>query len=428
MQANTLARLLTKARILLKADASEAGEGWSGQPDCGGSGYQHIDTVARTRQQLVEEGFEAVLVRKHSPASARPRIFDGAAEAKLIALACSRPPKGRKRWTLQLLEEAVVELNIVERASDNTIGRTPKKTCSNLTYKDNGSSHRMPMRRSIANMEDVLEVFIIGRTIQSTPVVCLDETSKQLISETRVPIKVKPGQPARHDYEYEPGNGTANLFMMFAPLEGWRHVAAVTDRHTAVDFAHILKDLSDTHFPAAKRIYCSPWRTTSTPTNQRHSTKHSPQPKPVASSSGSSGTTRRNTAVGSKNMAEAELSVLSGQCLDRRIPDTLNLIEEVAAWEDTRNRKHVRADWQSHHRRRPREAEAIVPRTMNDSGALAEDRRYRHCIPVLIGMENRRIELRVRRGCHCDGGRKQWASCCSVASNDCLGSGAQAGG
>ena len=84
------------------------------------------------------------------------------------------------------------------------------------------------------------------------PVVCVDETSKQLISETRVPIKVKPGQPARHDYEYE-RNGTANLFMMFAPLEGWRHVA-VTDRHTAVDFAHILKDLSDTHFPAAKRI------------------------------------------------------------------------------------------------------------------------------------------------------------------------------
>jgi transposase len=141
------ARLLTKARILLKADASEAGEGWS-DSQIAAALDTSIDTVARTRQQLVEEGFEAVLVRKHSPASARPRIFDGAAEAKLIALACSRPPKGRKRWTLQLLEEAVVELNIVERASDNTIGRTLKKTRSNLTCKDNGSSHRMPMRRS----------------------------------------------------------------------------------------------------------------------------------------------------------------------------------------------------------------------------------------------------------------------------------------
>jgi poly-gamma-glutamate capsule biosynthesis protein CapA/YwtB (metallophosphatase superfamily) len=120
------ARLLTKARILLKADASEAGEGWSDSRIAEALDTS-TDTVARTRQQLVEEGFEAVLVRKHSPASAKPRIFDGAAEAKLIALACSKPPKGRARWTLQLLEEAVVELNIVERASDNTIGRTLKK-------------------------------------------------------------------------------------------------------------------------------------------------------------------------------------------------------------------------------------------------------------------------------------------------------------
>ena len=78
------------------------------------------------------------LPAKHSPASARPRIFDGAAEAKLIALACSEPPKGRVRWTLELLEEAVVELKIVERASDNRIGRTLKKTRSSLTCRNNG--------------------------------------------------------------------------------------------------------------------------------------------------------------------------------------------------------------------------------------------------------------------------------------------------
>jgi hypothetical protein len=107
------------------------------QPDRHSARYQHRH-VARARQQLVEEGFEAVLVRKHSPASARTRIFDGAAEAKLIALACSEPPKGRKRWTLQLLEEQVVELKIVDRASDNTIGRTLKKTSLSLICKSNG--------------------------------------------------------------------------------------------------------------------------------------------------------------------------------------------------------------------------------------------------------------------------------------------------
>jgi hypothetical protein len=100
-------------------------------------------------------------------------------------------------------------------------------------------------------MEDVLDVYQRPHDPEA-PVVCLDESSKQLIAETRVPIAAKPGYPARHDYEYE-RNGTANLFMMFAPLEGWRHVE-VTDRHTAVDYAHILKDLSDTHFPAAKKI------------------------------------------------------------------------------------------------------------------------------------------------------------------------------
>ena len=124
------AQKLMKARILLKADAGEAGEALS-DSQIAAALDTSLATIARTRQQLVEEGFEAVLTRKHSPASARPRIFDGASEAKLIALACSEPPKGRARWTLSLLEDKVVELNIVAKASDNTIGRTLKKTSLN---------------------------------------------------------------------------------------------------------------------------------------------------------------------------------------------------------------------------------------------------------------------------------------------------------
>lgn len=123
------AQLLTKARILLKADISAAGAGWSDSRIA-----EALDTsianVERTRRQLVEEGFEAVLTRKYNANSARPRIFDGAAEAKLIALSCSKPPQGHAKWSLRLLEEKVVELHIVERASDNTIGRTLKKTLS----------------------------------------------------------------------------------------------------------------------------------------------------------------------------------------------------------------------------------------------------------------------------------------------------------
>ena len=117
------AQRLTKARILLKADAGQAGEGWSDN-QIATALVANLATIARTRRQLVEEGFDAVLTRKHSPASARPRIFDGAAEAKLIALTRSPPPEGRVRWTLSLTEDKVVELNIVPKASDNTIGRT----------------------------------------------------------------------------------------------------------------------------------------------------------------------------------------------------------------------------------------------------------------------------------------------------------------
>jgi transposase len=123
------ARKLLMARILLKAGASDNGEGWS-DSEIAAALETSTDTVARTRQRLVEEGLEAALTRKHSPNSARKRIFDGAAEARLIALACSKAPAGRARWTLELLEEKVVELKIVERASDNTIGRTLKKTFS----------------------------------------------------------------------------------------------------------------------------------------------------------------------------------------------------------------------------------------------------------------------------------------------------------
>jgi hypothetical protein len=188
-------------------------------------------------------------------------------------------------------------------------------------------------------MEDVLEVYQRPHD-PKRPLVCLDETSKQLIIETRKPIAVKPGQPAREDYEYE-RNGVANLFMMFAPLEGWRHVK-VTDRRTAVDYAHVLKDLSETHFPGADKIVLV----------QDNLNTHTPaslyEAFPAAEA-------RRlverfewhyTPKHGSwLDMAESELAVLSTQCLDRRIPDKEKLTEEVAAWEQRRNTHHTRANW-----------------------------------------------------------------------------------
>jgi len=192
----------------------------------------------------------------------------------------------------------------------------------------------------VATMGDVLEVYQRPHDPQR-PLVCLDETSKQLIIETRAPIPAKPGQPARHDYEYE-RNGVANLFMVFAPLEGWRHVK-VTDRHTAIDYAHMLRDLSDTHFPDATKIVLV----------QDNLNIHKPAslyeafpaPRPAGSSSGSNGITPPSTVVGSTwpnpNSAFSRRNVWIAASLTSQI-----LAHEVTAWQDHRNKHHAKADWQ----------------------------------------------------------------------------------
>ena len=192
----------------------------------------------------------------------------------------------------------------------------------------------------VAAMEDVLEVYQRPHD-PARPVVCLDETSKQLIAETRVPIAAKPGQPARVDYEYE-RNGTANLFMMFAPLEGWRNVK-VTDRHAAIDYAGVLKELSDTHFPGASKIVLVQDNLNTHKPASLYEAFPPAEARRLAERFEWHYTPKHGSWL---DMAECELSVLSRQCLDRRIPDKQTLTDEVAAWQDDRNKKHAKADWQ----------------------------------------------------------------------------------
>jgi hypothetical protein len=189
-------------------------------------------------------------------------------------------------------------------------------------------------------MEDVLEVYHRPHD-PDRPVVCLDETSKQLIAETRVPIPAKPGHPKRYDYEYQ-RNGTANLFMMFAPLEGWRHVE-VTDRHTAVDYAQILKDLSDKHFPNVSQIVLVQDNLNTHKPASLYEAFPAAEARRLVERFEWHYTPKHGSWL---DMAESELGVVSSQCLDRRIPDKQTLIEEVAAWEDDRNKNHTTADWQ----------------------------------------------------------------------------------
>nr|WP_294565136.1 IS630 family transposase [uncultured Rhodopila sp.] len=330
---------LLKARVLLKADISDAGDGWSDERIVEAL-ETSLSTVYRTRQLLVEDGLDAALKRKPRERPSITPIFDGEAEARLIQLACSEAPAGHARWTLRLLEQKVVELGIVPRASDNTIGRVLKKTFLKPHLKEQWVIPPAANAAFVAAMEDVLTVYTLARD-QDCPLVCLDETSKQLTRETRTPKPMRRGQPARVDYEYE-RNGTANLFMLFAPLEGWRHVE-VTDHRTAVDYAHILKDLSDRHFPSARRIRLVQDNLNTHTIAALYEAFPPAEARRIAERFELHYTPKHGSWL---NMAESELGVLASQCLDRRIPDKECLGREVTAWQTHRNLHHAKANWQ----------------------------------------------------------------------------------
>ena len=189
-------------------------------------------------------------------------------------------------------------------------------------------------------MEDVLAVYTRPHD-PDCPLVCLDETSKQLLAETRVPIPMKPGRPARCDYEYE-RNGTANLFMMFAPLEGWRHIK-VTERHTAVDYAHVLKDLADLHFSSAKTIVLVQDNLNIHSKASLYEAFPAAEARRLVERFEWHYTPKHGSWL---DMAESELGVLASQCLNRRIADKAILAHEVNAWQDHRNTHHAKANWQ----------------------------------------------------------------------------------
>ena len=192
----------------------------------------------------------------------------------------------------------------------------------------------------VANMEDVLEVYQRPHDPQR-PLVCLDETSKQLIVETRAPIPAKQGRKARHDYEYQ-RNGVANPFMVFAPLEGWRHVK-VSDRHTAIDYAHTLRDLSDVHFPDAAKIVLVQDNLNTHKPASLYEAFPAPEARRLVERFECHYTPKHGSWL---DMAESELGVLASQCLNRRIADKKILAREVNAWQDHRNKHHAKANWQ----------------------------------------------------------------------------------
>lgn len=189
-------------------------------------------------------------------------------------------------------------------------------------------------------MEDILELYAEPYD-PHYPVVCFDESPYQLISEARPPLRPAPGLPARYDYEYR-REGTCNLFMFFQPLAGWRHVE-VTARRTAQDFAQCMKALVDEHFPQAQLISVVLDNLNTHTPAALYETFSPAEARRIVRRSDFRYTPKHGSWL---NMAELELAVLDGQCLDRRLPDPETVRREVAAWEAARNTAKAGVQWQ----------------------------------------------------------------------------------
>jgi hypothetical protein len=189
-------------------------------------------------------------------------------------------------------------------------------------------------------MEDVIQTYLLPYN-PAYPVVCFDEASKQLFGEVREPLPTQPGSPAKQDYEYE-RLGVCNQLMMCEPLRGWRHVQ-VSARRTRRDYAHCIRELVEVYYPHAKKIRLVQDNLNTHDGASLYEAFRPEHARRILDKIEWHYTPKHGSWL---NMAESELSVLSGQCLDRRIPDRQTLVEEVAAWEHSRNRKHAKADWQ----------------------------------------------------------------------------------
>ena len=322
-------RRLKRAQILLASEAGSTDAVIAKNISVGTS------TVFRTKRRFVEEGLDAALSELPRPGA--DRKLAKKEEALLVATACSTPPEGRARWTLALLAGEMVRLTRKSLSSE-TIRRRLAENELKPWQKKMWCIPKVDVN-FVAQMEDVLELYAEPPN-KKFPVVCFDESPRQLIGESRVPVAPKPGRPARFDYEYV-RNGTANVFMFVDAHRSWRH-AKVTDRRACSDFAECMRDLVDTHYPAAERIrVVLDNLSTHTPT-ALYETFEPVEARRILRRIEFHYTPKHASWL---NMVEIEIGVMASQCLARRIPTKAILTSEVKAWEQRRNLEGARIQW-----------------------------------------------------------------------------------
>jgi transposase len=293
-------------------------------------------TIYRIKRLFVEESLEAALNEKPRPGAERK--LSGKEEALLIATACTNPPGGRSRWTLQLLSDKIVEMVDVDSISRETVRRRLEENDLKPWQRKMWCIPKVDADY-VCRMEDVLDLYA-EEYDPKRPVVCFDESPLQLVGETRLPIPAKPGKPQKFDYEYK-RNGTANLFVILDAKRGWRHVN-VTEQRTKIDFAQQIKELSDVHYPDAEKIRVVMDNLSSHNPAALYEAFEPEEARRILRRMEFHNTPKHASWL---NMVEIEIGVLKGQCLDRRIESADFLRTEISIWEKQRNGLEAKINW-----------------------------------------------------------------------------------
>jgi transposase len=324
------ARKLKRAQILLAADAGASDEAIARSLGVGGS------TIYRTKRRFVLGNLAAALSEEPRPGASRK--LSGKEEALLVATACSSPPAGRTRWTLDLLAGELVRLTAHERISRETVRRRLAENDLKPWRKDMWCIPQVD-GEYVARMEDVLDLYAEAPD-PKRPVVCFDESPIQLIGEVRQPIPARPGQIERYDCEYR-RNGTANLFVFLDVHRSWRKVK-VTKRRAAEDFAACMRELTDVYYPEAERIRVVLDNLSTHSAGALYQTFPACEARRVLRRLEFHYVPKHASWL---NMVEIEIGVLARQCLDRRIESHTKLAAETAVWEKQRNAARARIKW-----------------------------------------------------------------------------------
>lgn len=333
------ARKIMHAQILLKVDQGEHGPHWLNKQVKEALGACETQ-IKKVKKRFVENGLEDALNRRPQPERPEKRKINGRQEAQIIATVCTERPDGREKWTVRELTTHLIELEIVEEVSRETVRTTMRKNKLKPWQIKEWCIGPKKDPNYVARMEDVLNVHELPYDAKR-PTIGIDEGNIQLVKDKQDPIEMKSGRVKKVDYEYE-RKGFCNVFLMIEPLTG-KIVTEVTKRRTKRDFAHFVKYICDEVYPDVEQLVL----VMDNLNTHREGSLYAAFPPEEAERLLNKIDIHSTPKHGSwLNMAEIGLSVLSRQALSERTKDLALAQEKVAAWQAKREKHPLRVNWQ----------------------------------------------------------------------------------